>query len=220
MSHNESNENEALVRVRLNQFLGLTLGFAKELHIVKEQPEEKALSWGYEAPLRSVARVGRKSKTLSGRPDYALWYGDEVALETNLVIVEAKTSLTIGAGEKQLLAYMGLVHSGRKELKKHDITVHGILTDSRAFHFYRIVVKAYHALGSGYQFGYHHYTPPPYDHEQGIRPYPTATGRASMMSGGRQSMMSGKTLTDKGSTLMEKVATGTKDRDTEMRDVM
>ncbi|OOQ89935.1 hypothetical protein PEBR_08315 [Penicillium brasilianum] len=161
-------------------------------------PRKKlCLSWGYEVPLRIVARVGWKLKTLSGR------YGDEGAFETNLVIVEAKTSLTIGAGEKQLLAYMD---SGRKD-KKHDITVHGILTESRAFHFYRIMVKAYHALGSGHQFRYHHYTPPPYDHEQGIQPSPTATGRTSLMSGGRQSMMSGKTLTDKGNTLMEKVAT-------------
>lgn len=107
LAHSGSNENEALVRVRLNQILGLTLGFAKEIGIVKEHSEEKALSRGYEVPLRRVARVGRKLKTLSGRPDYALWYGDEGALETNLVIIEAKTSLAIGAGEKQLLAYMG-----------------------------------------------------------------------------------------------------------------
>lgn len=77
----------------------------KDVHIVKDQPEEKALSWGYEAPFRRVARVGRALKPLSGRPDYALWYGDESTLETNLLIVEVKTSLTIGVGEKQLLAY-------------------------------------------------------------------------------------------------------------------
>ncbi|KAF3396103.1 hypothetical protein F1880_006684 [Penicillium rolfsii] len=44
LAHQASNQNEALVRVRLNQILGLTLGFAKDHHIVKDQPEEKALS--------------------------------------------------------------------------------------------------------------------------------------------------------------------------------
>lgn len=44
---------------------------------------------------------------LRGRPDYALWYGAQANLETNLVVVEAKTRDELGKGERQLLEYMG-----------------------------------------------------------------------------------------------------------------
>ncbi|KAI3112830.1 hypothetical protein CBS147333_3338 [Penicillium roqueforti] len=69
--------------------------------------------------------MNAKEKMLCGRPDYALWYGAQANLETNLVIVEAKTSDEIGKSECQVLAYMGLVHAGRKERGKNDTTVYG-----------------------------------------------------------------------------------------------
>ena len=91
------------MRARLDIFLGLILGFAKEAGIVTSRP----VSWGYETPFWHVTRLGRKKKKLSGRPDYALWYGQQQDLETNLVIVEAKAPEEMGKGQKQVLAYMG-----------------------------------------------------------------------------------------------------------------
>lgn len=44
---------------------------------------------------------------LQCRSDYALWYGAQANLETNLVVVEAKTRDELGKGERQLLGYMG-----------------------------------------------------------------------------------------------------------------
>lgn len=45
----------ALVRVRLSQFLGHTLGFAKDVRIVKDQPEDRVLSWGCKANSEDVS---------------------------------------------------------------------------------------------------------------------------------------------------------------------
>lgn len=91
------------MRARLDLFLGLILGFANEAQIVHTRP----VSWGYETPFSHVTRLGGKKKKLNGRPDYALWYGQQQDLETNLVIVEAKAPEEIGKGQKQVLAYMG-----------------------------------------------------------------------------------------------------------------
>lgn len=45
---------------------------------------------------------------LRGQPDYALRYGAQANLETNLVIVETKSREKLGKGECQLLGYMGI----------------------------------------------------------------------------------------------------------------
>ncbi|KAJ5895823.1 uncharacterized protein N7473_005222 [Penicillium subrubescens] len=79
-----------------------------------------------------------KLVNLSNGPGYALWYGKQASLETNLVIVEAKQKDNLGAAEPQVLAYIGLVHSGRLEQGKQDTTVYGIASDSSTFVFYRI----------------------------------------------------------------------------------
>jgi hypothetical protein len=41
-----------------------------------------------------------REKMLRGRPDYALWYGAQANLETNLVIVESKAREELGKGER------------------------------------------------------------------------------------------------------------------------
>jgi len=54
-----------------------------------------------------VIKINAKKKIIHDRPRYALWYGAQANLETNLVIVEAKTTDEIGKGERQVLTYMG-----------------------------------------------------------------------------------------------------------------
>ena len=58
-------------------------------------------------PLEAAFSIKLQEKILRGRPDYALWYGEQENLETNLVIVKAKTKDELKKGEAQLLRYMG-----------------------------------------------------------------------------------------------------------------
>jgi hypothetical protein len=55
-------------------------------------------------PVLACYAAWTEKKNLNGRPDYALWYGQQQDLETNLVIVEAKAPEEIGKGQKQVLA--------------------------------------------------------------------------------------------------------------------
>ncbi len=94
-----------MVRARLDMILGLVLGWAKgDGQLIGGAP----ISWGYETPFWKIVHIGMSKKMLRGRPDYALWYGAQSNMETNLVVVEAKTREELGKGEKQLLAYMGM----------------------------------------------------------------------------------------------------------------
>ncbi|KAJ5197557.1 hypothetical protein N7449_008036 [Penicillium cf. viridicatum] len=135
IAHDGSTKAEAQVRARLDIILGLVLGFAKEDGRIITG---NSVSWGYETPFWKTVRMKSREKMLRGQPDYALWYGAQANLETNLVIVEAKSREKLGKGERQLLGYMGLVHAGRTERGKTDTTVYGISTDSVTFNFYRI----------------------------------------------------------------------------------
>ncbi|KAJ6111558.1 hypothetical protein N7523_007619 [Penicillium sp. IBT 18751x] len=135
LAHDGSTKAEALVRARLDIILTMVLGFAKENGRIIWQ---NSVSWGYETPFWKTIRMKSREKMLRGQPDYALWYGAQANLETNLLIVEAKTPDELGKGERQLLGYMGLVHAGRIERGKADTTVYGISTDSIRFNFYRI----------------------------------------------------------------------------------
>ncbi|OOQ91392.1 hypothetical protein PEBR_00494 [Penicillium brasilianum] len=120
---------------------------------------ERLVPWGYETPFWQMVQHGEVEVKLSGRPDYALWYGQERDLDTNMVIVEAKTAKNLGHGEAQLLAYMGrsttsyhterianyfprLFHTGRKEREHASTTVYEVVTDRVKFSFYRIYERS------------------------------------------------------------------------------
>ncbi|KAJ5824706.1 hypothetical protein N7447_007046 [Penicillium robsamsonii] len=135
IAHDGSTKAEAQVRARLDIILGLVLGFAKEDGRIVT---ENSVSWGYETLFWKTVRMKSREKMLCGQADYALWYGAQANLETNLVIVEATSREKLGKGERQLLGYMGLVHASRIERGKTNTTVYGISTDSVTFNFYRI----------------------------------------------------------------------------------
>ncbi|OOQ81957.1 hypothetical protein PEBR_40913 [Penicillium brasilianum] len=134
-ANNGSQNSEAQIRSRLDQILGLVLGFAK---MEGQLITHNEVSWGRETHFRHNVELDSKQVHLTGRPDYALWYGAQADLETNLVIVEAKRQDRLSTAESQLLAYMGLVHSGRLEREKENTSVYGISSDSYTFNFYRI----------------------------------------------------------------------------------
>jgi hypothetical protein len=103
-ANHDSKRSEAMVRTRLDVTLGLVLGWAKEDgRIIRGY----LVSSGYETAFHKVTKLEAKNKMLRGCPDYELWYGAQANLETNLGIVEAKTSDEIDKGERQVLAYMG-----------------------------------------------------------------------------------------------------------------
>lgn len=103
-----SKQAEAQVRSRLDIILGLVLGFAKQEGRIVTQ---RQVSWGYETQFWKTVEMKDGKVKLSGRPDYSLWYGAQASLETNLVIVEAKTTERLGLAGQQLLAYMGKYHT-------------------------------------------------------------------------------------------------------------
>ncbi|KAJ9489968.1 hypothetical protein VN97_g3266 [Penicillium thymicola] len=79
-----------------------------------------------------------KIRTLWGRPDYGIWYGEKEDLDLNAVIMEAKRPNAGGDEIPQALAYMGCVHKQRKNLGKTDTTVYGISTDAMNFMFMKL----------------------------------------------------------------------------------
>ncbi|PKX92379.1 uncharacterized protein P174DRAFT_451725 [Aspergillus novofumigatus IBT 16806] len=128
LAHEGSTKAEVLVRAQLNVILGLVLGFTKQDSRIIPYP----VSWGYKTPFWKTVRIRFRERLLRGQPDYALWYGAQANLETNLVIVEAKTREELGKSW------------GRVNNSYWDIWVRllyhseSFATDSQTFNFYRI----------------------------------------------------------------------------------
>ncbi|RFU24436.1 hypothetical protein B7463_g11898, partial [Scytalidium lignicola] len=106
-----------------------------------DDPDEPAkLQLVHEMPiLKEVLHEGEK-KMLSGYVDYTIWYDirDKKSLATNLVIVEAKRAPLSLSAMAQLAAYMGVIHTTRKEKGKQNCLVYGLLSDGKNFVFSRI----------------------------------------------------------------------------------
>ncbi|KAJ5337142.1 uncharacterized protein N7506_005164 [Penicillium brevicompactum] len=130
-----SSANEAIIRCKLNILLVcahdlVSSSLDKSARPVNIQMERQ---WAF-----SPVKWKGKQHTLSGRPDYGIWYGDEEDIELNVVIVEAKRSMGGTQGIPQALAYMACVHRQRKVLGKEDTTVYGISTDTIHFIFMKL----------------------------------------------------------------------------------
>lgn len=104
IAQGSSAQIEASVRTRLDIILFTTLGFAKKNNRLEGC---ERMSWGQETMFSKDIVVSGGKRHIEGYPDYSLWYGDQRDMETNLVVVEAKTVQSIGSGRNQLLAYMG-----------------------------------------------------------------------------------------------------------------
>lgn len=100
----DSYQVEASVRTRLDVILFTTLGFAKQNDHIEGCGK---MSWGQKTKFSKDILVSGNQRHLEGYPDYSLWYGDQRDMETNLLVVEAKTTTSFGFSVKPLLAYMG-----------------------------------------------------------------------------------------------------------------
>ncbi|KAL8809386.1 MAG: hypothetical protein Q9200_003453 [Gallowayella weberi] len=82
----------------------------------------------------------REPRMLTGLCDYAIFYESrsKSALATNVLIIEAKKPRTTDTCLGQLVAYMGVVHTSRKEEARANRTVFGVASDGLSFRFVRI----------------------------------------------------------------------------------
>ncbi|CAG8237115.1 unnamed protein product, partial [Penicillium salamii] len=116
---------QALIHCKLN----LLLIAAHEIASVSSSQSTKPLNiqmertWAY-GHVQWKSRIWR----LSGRPDYGIWRGEQIHLDLNVVILEAKN--------------FGCVQRHRKNLGMADTTVYGITTDTRYFYFVKLNEKS------------------------------------------------------------------------------
>jgi hypothetical protein len=105
-----------------------------------EQEDPAKLELLHEMPLSKLVVHEGESKLLSGFADYSIWYDSATkkTMATNLLIIEAKRFGGTDYALSQLVAYMGIVHSTRKEEQKENSVVYGIVSDGRVFRFCRI----------------------------------------------------------------------------------
>jgi hypothetical protein len=104
----------------------------------KEDPAKLELQ--HETPLSRRVSHNGETKLLTGFADYTIWYDSakKNTLATNLLIVEAKRRFQTDAALPQLVAYMGLIHTQRKEESKQNCVVYGASSDGLDFRFCRI----------------------------------------------------------------------------------
>jgi hypothetical protein len=74
----------------------------------------------------------RSRRLLQGKADYSVWY-DIGEMDTNFVIVEAKTKGGFSSGQGQCLAYMAMVHKIRKYENRQNSIVFGCCAASFNF---------------------------------------------------------------------------------------
>ena len=103
-----------------------------------EEPAELELL--HETRLQKDVYYKGQRRLLSGFADYSVWY-ESIArqtLATNLLIVEAKRQFYTDATLPQLVCYMGIVHTIRKEESKDNCIVYGFASDGEFFRFCQI----------------------------------------------------------------------------------
>ncbi|KAJ5508600.1 hypothetical protein N7527_010743 [Penicillium freii] len=123
-AYGASYANEASIRYKLN----LLLVCAHDLVLSSSNESTRPLNIQMESMWAcSPVKWEGKTWTLSGRPDYGIWYGDKEGLDLNVVIMEAKRPNSGGEGAD---LSKGCVHKQRKDLGKTDTTVYGISTDA------------------------------------------------------------------------------------------
>lgn len=104
------------------------------------QEDPATLSLQYETKLEKEVIYEGEKRLLSGAADYTLWYAPCTPkdLSTNLIIIEAKKTQSADSCLGQIAAYMGIIHSLRKEEAKQNSVVYGVITDGLAFRFCRV----------------------------------------------------------------------------------
>ncbi|KAE8140934.1 hypothetical protein BDV38DRAFT_279391 [Aspergillus pseudotamarii] len=128
-----SPENEALMRCRIDAILLISLAAQKRAIARDSSSSILSVQFQCETDMRLPWTYDYKRTIVSGTTDYSLWYETPLEMECNLLVVEAKRK---GAsGYYQALAYMAMLHHARKEVRRKDVSVYGIATDSFTWTF-------------------------------------------------------------------------------------
>lgn len=103
-----------------------------------EMPEDLAnLELLHKTPLSKIVTHRGETKLLTGFADYSLFYdgSNPKALATNFVIAKAKQQYCPDFELAEPAAYMGVVHTTRKEDSKQNCVVYGMVSDGNVFRF-------------------------------------------------------------------------------------
>lgn len=143
-SHNQP-YNEAFSRIIIDQIIIAALYDEILTQDTQKQSSSHTndptiLELQYKAQLLRQVTFRGEQRLLSGFADYMIWNDSDknTKFATNLIIIEAKK---VGSTDKclgQLTAYMGIVHSCRKDGGKQNCSVYGATSDGFTFRFCRI----------------------------------------------------------------------------------
>ncbi|KAL4783775.1 hypothetical protein BJX76DRAFT_357679 [Aspergillus varians] len=152
LAFGKAEKNEAVVRARIDAIVLTTLAAKKREELgqhgggkgsgkrtsTQSTKSYKSIHWGLERTLKLPWVVDGKKCLLTGKMDYALWYGRKEEAETNMVIVEAKRYGSHAVGRDQVIAYMAMLHHGRKKASRTNTAIYGIASDSYDWTFIRL----------------------------------------------------------------------------------
>ncbi|KAL2870085.1 uncharacterized protein BJX67DRAFT_378631 [Aspergillus lucknowensis] len=169
LAFGRAEKNEAVVRTRIDAIVLTTLAAKKREEFGQFGGEKgpgkrtstqsvssyKSIHWGLERTIKLPWVVDGQKCLLSGKMDYALWYGRRDEAETNMVIVETKKYVSVSVGRDQVIAYMGMLHHGRKKAGRANTAIYGIATDSYDWTFIRLSPEGTLAITNlGWKDGY------------------------------------------------------------------
>lgn len=135
--------NEAFSRTIIDQIITAAVyeeNFSQPQQMAPNLKGQAILGLQHETSMQKEILFEGEKKLLSGVADYTVSYDSENAsrFPTNLIIVEAKRTGSTDTFLGQLTAYMGIVHSCRKDEKKENCVVYGAASDGLSFRFCRI----------------------------------------------------------------------------------
>ncbi|KFZ17437.1 hypothetical protein V501_01711 [Pseudogymnoascus sp. VKM F-4519 (FW-2642)] len=106
--------------------------------LIIEEPAQLELS--HETPLSGEIVFKGEDRILTGFADYSLFYESKSkdTLGTNLVIMEAKKTGFSDGALPQLVSYLGIVPTARREQGKSNAVVYGIASNGVVFRFCRV----------------------------------------------------------------------------------
>ena len=137
--------NEAYSRTIIDQVLISAIyeenyGQPRRKEASPEAEQPAVLELQHETPLHQEVLFKGEKRMLTGYADYTVWYESrqKSSLGTNLVMIEAKEPNATDTCLGQLAAYMGVIHSVRKEEKKKSAVVYGVASDGLSYRFCRI----------------------------------------------------------------------------------
>ncbi|KAL4962178.1 uncharacterized protein BDV14DRAFT_178838 [Aspergillus stella-maris] len=108
--------------------------FCDRLKRLRDNEAEKHLNWFPEVSLSVQSKL--HNLLIQGRADWCLAYWDsKAALQTALVVLEAKKSGMAQTALPQLIIYLAAVQDSRKSSRKINSSIFGLISDSEDYRF-------------------------------------------------------------------------------------